>query len=216
MSLLTSKYENPFFTIIITTYNRSDIVLNAVQSVLNQTYDNWECIIIDDGSNDNTFNKLKDIIKQNDKFRYVFHKNKKQAYSKNVGILNSSAKYITFLDSDDLYLPNHLQLRYNILQDMHIDLLHGGVQIIGSEFVPSIYNLNEKISIHNCVIGGTFFIKSELINNIGRFDIVDYGDDTFLFKKILEHRAVIAKTNLRTYVYNRLSLDSICNNMNNE
>ena len=214
MNLKTIKNENSFFSVVITTYNREEIVVNAINSLISQTFTDWQCIIVDDGSTDKTYTSLREIINSDHRFRYVYHKNKSQAYSKNVGILNSEGQYITFLDSDDYYLSNHLESRFNILKDKEIELLHGGVQIIGDEFVPSIYNINEKISIHNCVIGGTFFIKNSLIDRIGFLDLINYGDDTSFYHKALENRAIIAKTDIPTYVYNRLSEDSICNNIN--
>jgi len=214
MKYKTNINQNPFFSIVLTTYNREKFIISAINSLISQTYDNWECIIIDDGSADNTFSMIRNIIDNDDRFRYVFHKNKKQAYSKNVGIINSIGNYITFLDSDDNYLPNHLESRYAILKDNEIELLHGGVKIIGDEYVPNIYNINEKISIHNCVIGGTFFIKNSLVDKIGLLEIINYGDDTSFFKKALNFKAVIAKTTIQTYVYNRLSEDSICKNIN--
>ncbi len=216
MNVETNILQNSFFTVVITTYNREHIVINAINSLINQTFTNWNCVIVDDGSTDNTFSKLKSIIRKDKRFRYIYHSNRKQAISKSIGIINSFGEYVTFLDSDDYYLPNHLQSRYNILYNNNIDLLHGGVSIIGDKFVPNIYNLNERVSIFDCVIGGTFFVKNDLFKKIGLFDDIEYGDDTSFFKKALISKAIIGKTNIPTYVYNRLSEDSICNSISNE
>jgi glycosyltransferase involved in cell wall biosynthesis len=207
-----------FFSVVLTTFNREHILQNAIDSVLNQTFRDWELIIVDDGSTDNTFeNVVINYLDKDSRIKYIYQTNQKQAIAKNNGIRNSLGKYITFLDSDDLYLENHLFSRYNLLKKEVIELLHGGVKVIGEEYVPSIYDLNSKIHLSKCIIGGTFFIKKSVFDKVGLIDDISYGDDTSFFNKCLKNNLIIGKTNIKTYIYNRNSIDSICNNIvNNE
>jgi glycosyltransferase involved in cell wall biosynthesis len=106
--------KRPFFSIIIPTYNRANFIADTIQSVLDQTFPYWECIIVDDGSTDNT----KEIVnKINDKrVRYYWKKNEERSVARNYGIKKAKGKYICFLDSDDYYKSNHLCVLYNSIK----------------------------------------------------------------------------------------------------
>ena len=202
--------SNNYYSIIICTYNRADILSDAIFSLLIQSFKDWECIIIDDGSIDDT-KVVVDKYLKDQRFKYYYKINTGVADSKNFGMTKALGKYITFLDSDDQYKKNHLQSRYEILNKNNPDLLHGGVDIIGSRFVPDKNNQNELISLDDCVIGGTFFIKKELIDLGYRFPIVSYSEDSLLFKDLQSDGKKILKTQLKTYIYQRENPNSICN-----
>jgi glycosyltransferase involved in cell wall biosynthesis len=104
---------SPFFSIIIPVYNRENRIAKAIDSILNQSYNNWELIIVDDASTDNTEKVLKIFLKDE---RVIYIKNsfnKERCISRNIGIEKAKGKYICFLDSDDYHLPNHLETFYN-------------------------------------------------------------------------------------------------------
>ena len=98
----------PLFSIIIPTYNRAHILPRTIASVLAQTYSNWECIIVDDGSTDTT----KDLIASysDTRIKYVYQHNAERSAARNNGIRHAQGEYICFLDSDDEYLPEHLEV----------------------------------------------------------------------------------------------------------
>ena len=102
--------DKPFFSIIIPSYNRANILPKTIKSVLKQTFNNWELLIVDDGSTDNT----KDVIENinDDRIRYIFQKNAERSAARNNGINNSRGEWICFLDSDDSYKENHLNNFY--------------------------------------------------------------------------------------------------------
>jgi glycosyltransferase involved in cell wall biosynthesis len=106
----------PTFSIIIPTFNRADLLHNTLWSVQNQTFEDWECIIVDDGSTDNTKAIIEDLIKQDSRFKYVYQENAERSAARNNGIRNSSGEYICFLDSDDHFLSNHLQELKNVIE----------------------------------------------------------------------------------------------------
>jgi len=200
----------PFFSIILPTFNRAHLILRAVESILRQNFDNWELIIIDDGSKDDTFSKLRDIIAADSRIRYHFSVNRGLAEARNLGCSMASGKYLTFLDSDDEYLAGHLATRYEVLsRDPAIELLHGGVEVIGDRFVADKSDPSKKVDIADCIVGGTFFIRRDLWSRLGGFKDV-YGDDNEFFANATEHGATIRKVDAATYRYYRTESDSLC------
>lgn len=94
-------------SVIIPVYNRETCVGNAIRSVLEQTYGNFEVIVVDDGSTDKTPEAIKAFA--DPRVKYIFQQNRERAAARNTGIHHSTGHYITFLDSDDEFLPGHLQ-----------------------------------------------------------------------------------------------------------
>ena len=101
----------PFFSIIIPTFNRDKFIKKAINSVLNQTFKSWEIIIVDNNSKDNT-EKITTEIKDNRIKFYKISNNGIIARSRNYGIEKSLGKYLAFLDSDDWWKKNKLELCY--------------------------------------------------------------------------------------------------------
>lgn len=101
------------FSIVIPVYNREKQVSQAIRSVLEQRYENFEIIVVDDGSTDKTADAVKAF--PDPRVRYIYQENKERAAARNNGTLNSTGDYITFLDSDDEFLPDHLQTVHNFI-----------------------------------------------------------------------------------------------------
>jgi len=112
---MTSE-KAPFFSVIIPTYNRAKAILEATGSVLNQSFVDFELLVIDDGSTDNTKELVTEIAKKDERLIYIYQNNAERSAARNCGINLSKGKYICFLDSDDIYLPNHLQLFYKTIE----------------------------------------------------------------------------------------------------
>lgn len=203
-------FRPPFFSVIITTYNRAKLLPRALRSLIEQTEKDWEAIIVDDGSTDNTPEKVVPFLRKEYPITYFRQENKGCEEAKNTGIFLSTGKYITFLDSDDEYTANHLAERKTLLiENSLIDLLHGGVKIEGSPFVPDRFNLQNMIHLKDCVIGGTFFIKRELALQLKGFSSIPLGHDADFFEKARQSGALIIKTELPTYIYHREIQDSM-------
>lgn len=201
------------FSVIITTYNRAHLLKRALNSLLLQTEKDWEAIVVDDGSTDNTEEVLSSFLKYNYPFQYFKQKNRGDAVAKNQGASLSIGEYITFLDSDDAYKPNHLASRRIILEnETDISLLHGGVEIIGSEYVPDMHHPSQFIHLSECAIGGTFFIKREVMLALKGFKNIRMGADADFLERTAGAGFKIVKVNEPTYIYYRTSTDSITNN----
>lgn len=108
--------DTPFFSMIMPVYNRAARVESAVVSVNNQTFTDWELIIVDDCSTDNTWEVLQQF--KSEKVRLLRNeKNAERCITRNNGIREAKGAYITFLDSDDYHLPEHLQELYLFIQE---------------------------------------------------------------------------------------------------
>ncbi|MCF8408708.1 MAG: glycosyltransferase [Crocinitomicaceae bacterium] len=99
---------NPFFSIIIPAYNREHLIEDTIRSVINQTYTNWECVVVDDGSTDNTKNVILSLSENDNRIKYIYQKNAERSAARNNGVKNALGEYICFLDSDDFYTNDHL------------------------------------------------------------------------------------------------------------
>ena len=104
----------PKVSVIIPTYNREEFITETIKSVLNQTYKDFEIIVVDDGSTDNTKQKLEPF---KSKIKLIEQKNSERAVARNNGVKSSSGEYIAFLDSDDLWIKNKLENQVNFLDE---------------------------------------------------------------------------------------------------
>ncbi|HEY5391771.1 MAG TPA: glycosyltransferase family A protein [Hanamia sp.] len=210
----SGEFSEPFFSVTLTTYNRAALLKRALDSLMAQEETNWEAIIIDDGSTDNTRSVIDPYLNNGSMIRYVYQKNAGYAMSKNTGIFLSKGKFITFLDSDDEYLPNHLESRKGILNNYpETDFLFGGVTVTGNQFVPDRFNYNKMIPLSECVIGGTFFIRRQIAVALNGFANTPMGSDADLFERINKTKAIIRETDIPTYLYHRENEDSLTNNL---
>ncbi len=101
--------ENPFFSIIIPAYNRAFILSETIESVQIQSFNDWEIIVVDDGSTDNTKALIESISTTDPRVRYIYQKNAERSAARNNGAIHTKGNYLLFLDSDDKYAPNHLE-----------------------------------------------------------------------------------------------------------
>ena len=109
--------KKPTVSVIIPTYNRAHMVARAIQSVLSQTYQDFEIIVVDDASTDNTQEVVKEFMFRDKRVRYIKHeKNKGGSAARNTGIKNAQGEYIGFLDSDDEWLPTKLEKQIELFR----------------------------------------------------------------------------------------------------
>lgn len=107
--------QDPTFSVVIPTYNRKGALLTTIQSVLSQTCDDFEIIVVDDGSTDGTELAMGKIV--DPRIRYIRQINGGGSKARNTGIDNARGKYIAFLDSDDVFLPHHLEQSRSTLSE---------------------------------------------------------------------------------------------------
>ena len=205
--------NKPEISVITAVYNRDYVISRAINSLLRQTINSWELIAINDGSEDDTLRVLKEFEQNHTNIRVINQKHKNLSESRNRGIKTSIGNYITFLDSDDEFLPTHLETRYNyLINHPDVDLIHGGVTIIGDSFVADRYDRNKMITLYNCVIGGTLFGKREVFQTLGGFNNITYSEDSEFLERALKIFNV-KKVIYPTYIYHRETPDSITNKL---
>ena len=108
-----------FFSVIIPTYKRAHAIRKAIESILHQTFQDFEVIVVDDASPDETEIIVKSIGDQ--RIKYIKNEtNKERCFSRNIGIAEAIGTYICFLDSDDYHLPNHLHDLYDMIQSKQV------------------------------------------------------------------------------------------------
>ncbi len=203
-------------TVLMAVYNTDFIIVKrAIDSVLNQDYKNFELIVIDDGSQTDIDNQLLNYLKKYEsRVSYLRHINCGQSESINRGILNSKGEYITIIDADDEYKPNHLRACLQEIQEF--DLIASTtdtiVDIESDFYVTDKNNYNQLIHVDNCILFATLFGKKEVFMNL-KFQQGYSADSLFFELASLEYKT--KKVNLRTYIYYRNSPNSLCSNMKN-
>jgi len=189
------------------------LVKRAIDSVLAQGYQHFELIIIDDGSMEDFQKSLLSYVSQNDeKITYIRHKNRGQSESINRGIMISKGEYITIIDADDEYKPNHLE---TCLQEMsQNDLIASLTETIVNHdadfYVPDRFNQNNLIHVDKCILFATLFGKKEVFTSIA-FE-QQYAADAH-FYEMASLKFKVNKVNSKTYIYYRNSPDSICSKL---
>jgi glycosyltransferase involved in cell wall biosynthesis len=169
---------NPKVSIVIPTYNRADFLPKAIQSVLSQTYRDWEIIIVDDGSTDNT----EEIVKgyNESRIRYIAHKsNLGISAARNTAIKNSKGKYIALLDSDDEWFPEKISYQMNIFQKKDSEcgvvctsghMIEDDKKIRVKVIPANLDNFYEKFLFENIIWCSSVLIKKECFEKLGLFD----------------------------------------------
>jgi glycosyltransferase involved in cell wall biosynthesis len=193
-----SVYNTPFV-----------LVKRAIDSVLNQDFTNFEFIIIDDGSNNETHSEILNYaIENEDKITYLRHKNCSQSESINKGILISNSEFITVIDADDEYKPNHLSTCLSEMKSL--DLIASTTETIVNQesdyYVPDRFNTNEVVHVDDCILFATLFGKKEVFTSLNFHDM--YGADAHFYERA-EQQFMVQKLDLRTYIYYRNNPNSI-------
>lgn len=108
--------STPLFSIITPTYNRAWILPKTAEHVLQQTFTNWEWIIVDDGSTDDTAEVVKKLAVQDSRIRYIYQKNAKQAAARQHGLEEARGEWIVYMDSDDEIYASFLERAHRFFQ----------------------------------------------------------------------------------------------------
>ena len=168
-------------SVIIPTYNRAHLISRAINSVLNQTFKDFEIIIVDDASKDNTEEVIGKIADNRIKY-YRNPRNEGSAKARNIGIKISSGRYIAFLDSDDEWLPTKLDKQVSELaaSSLKIGVVYTGTwRIMGSKkfLIPANHLAKKEGNIYNNLLCGEYLVptpaalvKEECFKKVGVFD----------------------------------------------
>jgi FkbM family methyltransferase len=183
-------------SVIITTYNRADMLKKAIQSVLNQNYGDYELLILDNDSTDNTERVVKNFM-ESGKIKYIKHKQLNISQARNLGIEKSTGEYIAFLDDDDEWLPNKLASQISVFNagDGRAALVYGAFALADEAGKISMIHkprLKGQILEHLLLQRDPFtgsasnpMIKKDVFNSIGKYnEKVLTGEDLELYLRI--------------------------------
>ena len=186
-------------SIIIPYYKKKKYIELTINSVLQQTYKNFELIIIYDDQNKEDLNFLKNLIKKDKRIKlYINKKNLGAGRSRNKGIKLSEGSLIAFLDSDDLWTRNKLKKQIFFMKKSLVDISHTSYHIINSDnkIIGSriAKDMNHKLLLSSCDIGlSTVIMKKEIITNKIKFANINTKEDYVLWLKItLNNKKIFA------------------------
>ena len=211
--------NNIKLSIIIPAYNSEDYILECLNSITNQNLVNYECIIVDDGSTDNTGNLCDDFVKSNSNFKIIHQNNSGVSASRNTGISFSTGDYITFVDSDDLIAPNAYKNALNTIIENNCEIYCFGIAKYHNSTItkyPMVKTNLQKMFIKypvymNSVCNKIFNINL-LKNNQISFNTNIKTKEDFLFSfKALSLANKIIFTNNADYLY-RYNSQSVTHN----
>lgn len=201
MNTVGLNMRHPKVSVIIPTYNYARYLPDAIESVLSQTFSDYEIVIVDDGSTDNTVEVLQPYT---GKIKYIYKENGGLSSARNVGIQNSIGEYLVFLDSDDMLMPDKLKIQTAILDDNpEVGFVYSDEYIMHGEDKDNMYRAREGRQLPSGNIFKEFFLDSFIavmtvmvrrscLDQVGLFDEnLPCNEDDDLWLRILGKWPVI-------------------------
>ena len=186
----------PLISVVIPAYNAEQFLDETLESVFAQTYENWECIIVNDGSTDNTESVAKKWCEKDARFRYFYKENSGASDTRNLGIKEARGEYIAFLDADDLYMPNFLEVCLENLVEKDVDLVapkmlefwdvRNGL-IEEEDKKDYVYSGKEGIALflHSNRLTMALLCKKSVMDEVGGFTWHKKAEDLHCWLKVL-------------------------------
>lgn len=173
----------PYFSIIIPSYNRAHIITRAVQGILDQTFQDFELCIVDDGSTDTTQTVLKEYLSDT-RITCIYQTNSGVSVARNTGVKEAKGTYLIFLDSDDTVEKSWLQDFYDALHNNQFDIAYCNITILKSD------GTKKRIQAANPYgnnrgkgsdIPGSWTVKKEIFLKVGMYDNqIKFGENNEL------------------------------------
>ena len=216
MNLTTHPQSTPKVSVVIPCYNVAPFLTRAVNSIRNQTFHDWEMILVDDGSTDATPKVAQQLAQEDPRIRLLkHHTNKGPGATRNTGIAQAKAEYITLLDADDEFMPTYLEKAVKILDEQEI------VQLVQTDFIwsperykelhrfPENFSIQEHLEVMHLKTCLTF--RKNCWQQVGGFDErIRFGEDWHYMLKLhtqnLLHYAVIKEPLFKYYKDNPNSI----------
>jgi glycosyltransferase involved in cell wall biosynthesis len=204
-------------SVIIPAYNSSRYIRQAIESVFNQTHQNTEAVVVDDGSSDNTRELVSSLV-PNRRLKYLYQENKGPAAARNAGIRGSTGAFIAFLDADDFWLPNKLETQLTLFQNQKVGLVYSDVEcFIESGEGISLSELTEEPDLakhfrrgcvyhsllhFNFIPTSSVVVRRDVLDRTGLF-LEAIGEGRFLFGEDYELWLRIVKRSQVDFVHHK-------------
>lgn len=190
--------STPTVTVVTPAYNVGKYIGETVKSVMSQTYENYEYLVIDDGSTDDSAAIATAAAAGNERFRLVKGEHKGLSPARNLGIREARGKYIAYLDGDDTWYPKFLENQVALLESIPADVglvfcrsrmvLENGLPIFVQRSRPGPYNFEQFLIAHNPARNGSsLLIKRSCFEDVGGFDeTLNFAEDFEMWLRIAE------------------------------
>ena len=185
-------HNNPLISILVCSYNNSESIINSVESLQLQTYENLEILLLDDKSTDDTKEKINYLTNKYKNIRPFFNES-------NIGLTKSLNKLIDYAngelvarhDSDDISLPNRFEKQWTIFDEMNLDFCTSRAMIVNTNRqIPGLsfyLPVKQVMKFKNPFIHGTLLIKKSLLIEVGKYnERYIYAQDYELFSRLLK------------------------------
>ena len=221
LSKIADYESKTLISIIVPIYNVENYLRQCLDSIMNQTYQNFECLLINDGSPDNSADICREYVSKDSRFRYFEKENGGVSSARNLGIEHSKGEYITFIDSDDWVESDYLEVLYRALLDEQADIaistykqfnmddncyyLHSYQRgydrkvFTNGELIDALYSLYVYDNTYNFV--SCKLVSREILKYIHFNLSTSYGEDMEFWNKVFLISKKIVYVNKDTYIY---------------
>lgn len=189
MSSESTAQGSPVVSVIVPAYNYAHFIGQTLESLAAQTYPHWECLVVDDGSTDNTGEVVRRYAEADGRIKYIHQKNQGLGASRNTGIEHATGDYFQFLDADDMLEPQKFEFQVNYMESRpEVDIVYGNVRFFSTEnpherlismwqdntpWMPEVSG-NEEVLLAlvraNIMVVNAPLLRRSAIESIGLFD----------------------------------------------
>ncbi len=178
---------SPFFSIVIPAFNRASVIADTIESCRAQTWQNFEIVVVDDGSSDGTANVVRKMAAEDSRIRLLEKENGGPAAARNHGVAHARGRYVAFLDSDDRFLPEKLERFAEVIERTGAEFVFGPVvseRGDGSRWVRPSCGPREGESIFDYLfvrrgvaLPSTMVVKTDVVRRYPFFEALWFGDN---------------------------------------
>ncbi|MBV9925967.1 MAG: glycosyltransferase family 2 protein [Acidobacteria bacterium] len=188
-----SSQSQPLVSVVVPSYNYGHLIRETLESLAAQTYEHWECVVVDDGSRDETRAVVEAYAAKDSRVRYVWQENARQGAARNNGMRHSSGAYFQFLDADDLLETSKLERQVEFLEaHADVDIVYGNVRYFDAEgaglgisrvysvwddgrpWMPEVSGrgrvLIEPLLRNNIMVVNAPLVRRRVVEAVGEFD----------------------------------------------
>ena len=192
MSTRPTQELGPLVSVVVPTYNYARFIGQTLENLRAQTYARWECVVVDDGSTDDTEEVVARFAATEPRVRYVRQENQRQSVAKNTGLAAASGDYVQFLDADDLIEPRKFERQVEFMEARtDVDIVYGGVRFFHTErpeerlfamigknepWMPEVSGAGREILLtlvrQNIMVINSPLLRRSVFDDVGPFDPV--------------------------------------------
>lgn len=185
----------PKISVVMSVYNAENYLKKSIESILKQSYKNFEFIIVNDGSDDNSLEIIKYYMLFDNRIILINQKNKGLTKSLNIGIERAAGEYIARQDADDISMPGRFELFLKFVENNNVDIYTTPALLVNESNVlvkkiPNYFRRNgfhhAMLDYYNSLIHGTLIIKASLIKNLKYNEDFEYSQDFELYHRLMK------------------------------